>query len=353
MKNVFLFSILINISNITFTQNKIDDQFCIEGKILDNIHDKDSIYFFNGDIDKKYYELPFVSSEIIKLKFRLCLTISYVHLYKIRFKSEKDILEWRGGYYFIDKNSNSLIIDSIDALSRVYSLRENEFYADFIPFMLDSNKFNSISSFIFEDPDRFESKLYEYVIANPNSYVALWFLIERFISEGHSEFRQNILNSFSNNIRNGKLWKIARSDFKSIRIKESNKFPRLQLLDTGFSIVKLKIKSSKYTLVNYWFSRCKPCLEEMPMLLKLYKEYHKKGFEIINISTDQSKNIPNWKAKIKGYNLIWPQYLDENGVESLKDNINKFPTNYLLDNRGKIIRKDIPFNELERLLKQI
>jgi hypothetical protein len=42
-----------------------------------------------------------------------------------------------------------------------------------------------------------------------------------------------------------------------------------------------------------------------------------------------------------------------NGIQASKESINYFPTNFLLDHQGKIIRKNIALEELERILEQI
>jgi len=325
---------------------------CINGSIRDVIFDNDSVYFFNGDIDRKYFESPNLSANITKSGFSICNTFSYPLLYKTRFKSEEETIEWRGGYFFLDNSSTKVTIDSIDELSRVEGASAAEFYSYFTPYILKGSKFTSISNMIYKEPLNFELKLRDYVKDYPNSYVALWFLIERYCSEGHSNLRQNILNSFSKRLKKERLWNIASEDFESIRIKEGKTFPMLPLLDTSLSMVSLEIKPAKYTLINYWFSKCKPCIEEIPKLNKLYLDYHKKGLDIISISTDQSKNILNWKDRINSNNLTWPQYLDKNGIEAKQDKINFFPTNYLLDNKARVIRKNISLEQLETLLNQ-
>ena len=59
-------------------------------------------------------------------------------------------------------------------------------------------------------------------------------------------------------------------------------------------------------------------------------------------------------CKVSYFNkLNWDQYLDLNGVQACKESINYFPTNFLLDQEGKIIRKNIALEELERILEQI
>lgn len=347
-----LLLITIGFCGFACAQSAREVSSCITGSIHDVMPDNDSIYFFNADIDPKYFESPSLSANINKYGFRICNTFSYPHLYRTRFKSEEETIEWRGGYFFIDNSSTKVSIDSIDELSIVEGESAAEFYSYFTPYILKGSKFSSISNMIYKEPLNFELKLRDYAKEYPNSYVALWFLIERFCNEGHSNLRQNILNAFSKRLKKEGLWNIASEDFESIRIKEGKTFPMLPLQDTSLSMASLEIKPAKYTLINYWFSKCKPCIEEIPKLNKLYLDYHKKGLEIISISTDQSKNILNWKDKINTKNLIWPQYLDNNGIEAKLDNIKYFPTNYLLDNKARVIRKNISLEELETLLNQ-
>jgi len=49
---------------------------------------------------------------------------------------------------------------------------------------------------------------------------------------------------------------------------------------------------------------------------------------------------------------MWPQYWDKDGLESKKLSITRFPTNFLLDNLGNIIKKDLSMPELAQFLKE-
>jgi len=125
------------------------------------------------------------------------------------------------------------------------------------------------------------------------------------------------------------------------------------LKDSFLNERNLEIPDSKFTLINYWFSRCKPCIEKIPQLKKLDSLYSAKSLTLINISVDSEKYLYLWKKRINDYKLNWDQYLDLNGIQASKESINYFPTNFLLDHQGKIIRKNIALEELERILEQI
>ena len=47
-------------------------------------------------------------------------------------------------------------------------------------------------------------------------------------------------------------------------------------------------KNADLTMINVWATFCPPCLDEMPELGKIAKEYKDKGFQIVGIVSDQS-----------------------------------------------------------------
>src|SRR5215472_9271975 len=50
--------------------------------------------------------------------------------------------------------------------------------------------------------------------------------------------------------------------------------------------MKLSDYSGKVVLVNLWATWCGPCRLETPELVKLHKEYHSKGVELVGLSTE-------------------------------------------------------------------
>ena len=105
-------------------------------------------------------------------------------------------------------------------------------------------------------------------------------------------------------------------------------------------------------MVDFWFSHCGPCIGQFDTMKKLYSEYHDKGFNIIGIARDNLNTIPSWKKIIKEKQLTWDQYLDLNGQICLSLDINFFPTNFLINQNGKIIAKNLSMVELSTFLKK-
>ena len=81
-------------------------------------------------------------------------------------------------------------------------------------------------------------------------------------------------------------------------------------------IVKISdfVKKNKLTLIDFWASWCGPCRAEMPNVIKAYKEYHAKGFEVVGVSLDNSKDA--WVKAIKTLGIPWKQMSDLKGWNS-------------------------------------
>ncbi len=103
----------------------------------------------------------------------------------------------------------------------------------------------------------------------------------------------------------------------------------------------------KVVLVDFWATWCPPCRREVPTIVAAYRKLHDKGFEVVGISLDQSKEQLMVFTKNNG--MPWPQYFDGKGWEnelSTRFHIEGLPTMWLLDKQGRI-RNDDPSDNLE------
>ena len=88
------------------------------------------------------------------------------------------------------------------------------------------------------------------------------------------------------------------------------------------------------------------------IIRNLYAKYKDIGFDVIGISVDKSDNKKDWLDGITKHKLNWRQYWDVEGKETNKFFIDTFPTSFLLDGEGKIIKKNILPEELEIFLSK-
>ncbi|KIQ85255.1 hypothetical protein RW25_12420 [Bacillus sp. L_1B0_8] len=124
------------------------------------------------------------------------------------------------------------------------------------------------------------------------------------------------------------------------------------------TINKEKIQLSKMKkdgiIINFWGTWCEPCQREMSAFQNIYKVYKEKDIEIISINSQESEIAV--KNFIKEKNLSFPVVIDTNGQIGNKYQVTTLPATYLIDSRGKIIKKhagEMNENMLEQWIKQI
>lgn len=198
-----------------------------------------------------------------------------------------------------------------------------------------------------------DNLLLDFVKTNPNSFVALWKLIEKFERNGYAKNYDEIFNLLSPQLKSKPTAETLRLAIKEASIFQiGSDFPVPKMKNTDESKADFFIPKAKYTLVDFWFSSCKPCLEQMPNYIQLYDDYQAKGFQIIGIATDREKFKANLESTITKFKIPWNNYWDKNGKQSSDWTITSFPTNYLLDENGKIMAKNISEKQLSELLKE-
>jgi peroxiredoxin len=130
--------------------------------------------------------------------------------------------------------------------------------------------------------------------------------------------------------------------------------PDFTMNDPEGKPVQLSSLRGKVVMIDFWASWCAPCRQENPNVVKLYNQYHPKGFEIIGVSLD--KDNENWVQAIKDDQLSWIHVSDlqywKNAV-ARQYGVNSIPQTYLLDKDGKIIAKGLRSEQLGAKLAEL
>ena len=96
----------------------------------------------------------------------------------------------------------------------------------------------------------------------------------------------------------------------------------------------------KVVLVNFWAIFCGPCRLEIPDFNELYEKYNKRGFEILGISTTDTKQ--NLEKFLKAYKMDYPVLFgtpsEIQKVTAAYGGIYSIPQSFLIDKDGQIIR---------------
>ena len=127
----------------------------------------------------------------------------------------------------------------------------------------------------------------------------------------------------------------------------------VQLVDASGTPVKLSAYAgvNKCVLIDFWASWCKPCIEEIPNLKKLYATYKAKGFEIVSISEDDDKNA--WLDAVNKYAMNWVQLADDQKHAGEIYALTVIPHTLLVDGNGIVVGKDLKGKELEDKIAEI
>ena len=148
--------------------------------------------------------------------------------------------------------------------------------------------------------------------------------------------------------------------FVSFDIKDSNtaksplsdfigkKLPEMILTDLNGNKISLNELNRKPTLINFWFTACAPCIDEMPVLNKIYEKY-KDDYNFIAVTYEPKDKVEKFLKKHK-YEFLQivdaKKFTDKLGLKAYpvnlfldKDGIVQFSENgipYVTDETGKI-----------------
>lgn len=116
-------------------------------------------------------------------------------------------------------------------------------------------------------------------------------------------------------------------------------FPDFKLTDLKGKDITLEDLKGKPTIINFWFTRCAPCIAEMPILNKIKEEYNS-DFNFVAITYETQQDVEKFLEK---YDFTF------NHIAGAKDFIDKmeiktYPLNFFLDKNGivKEVKYGIP-----------
>ena len=239
------------------------------------------------------------------------------------------------------QQENQLFADHKDAWDKVFGLMNkntdgdamNENYADFLASTVESNK------------DSFSEEEYETLSKDIETI--------RGIEEEIAKLEKESAASESSDNASSK------SD-ESTGVYKGFKGKDLDGNDVDDSL----FAKNKVTVVNFWFSGCKPCVGELSKLNELNEKLKEMGGEVVGINTDTLDNneagIKEAKEILKAQGASYKNLtFDSNStVGKYAGNIMAFPTTVLVDKDGNIVGE--PFiggiddqSNYDQLMKQI
>lgn len=330
------------------------------------------------------------------LFFLTCLTVSAQHAnYHIQGQLEGYPEGFLVKLYDLSKGTN-ILMDSTDLKNGKFSFKgplplgyqlmaimdirkiDKGYSMDYKKFWVDSNtltfegKFNDLThakvsgnvlnedeSELFrlmdQQPNNHIQVVQDFGKKNPNSLIAIKYLA-LYAHKMDKKTLKEYFDLFDLNPRNSifgqEIQAHLKSDIKNLKI--GDQAPDFTLPNKEGKKISLSQYKGKYVLLDFWGSWCNPCRLENKNLVKLYKEFHPKGFDILGVSIEGTREA--WLGSMEEDQVTWESLSDLNmdKTEPVRlYSVHSYPTNFLISPNGKIIDKNLRGEELQKKLKEL
>lgn len=122
-------------------------------------------------------------------------------------------------------------------------------------------------------------------------------------------------------------------------VKPGQVAPDFRLRDMNGQMVSLSDFRGKVVLLNFWATWCGPCRVEMPAMEELYRQYPRKDFEILAVSTD-AQGVAVTRPFQQENKLTFPILHDADFRVGLSYGARTLPMTFMVDRNG-IVRQQI------------
>lgn len=342
------------------------DRFTIQGTVDTTL--TDWVYLQKRD-DGPLQKIDSVQIQDGKFKFEG--TIRYPEVYYINIPATRSLIPFfvepsRISVDMIISDINNTVIKGSEAQTlfeayldqlEKFNQKLDEYYESYVKASEAGNveEASRLDSLLMAEDDNRANFIKQYALDNNKSFVSPYIVYQNSYNYD-LESLDKVMRNFDSSLDSSKYINFL-NDYLNVlrRTAVGQRYVTFMMQDsTGIFLPVADLVGEKYLLIDFWASWCSPCRAENPNLVSLYAEYKDKGFEILGVSFDTSRE--RWLKAIHDDNLTWPQVSDLAGWGNKAGKvygIRSIPSNVIIDPSGIIIAKNLRGDELRAKLQEI
>jgi thiol-disulfide isomerase/thioredoxin len=118
------------------------------------------------------------------------------------------------------------------------------------------------------------------------------------------------------------------------------------------SMVRLSDHSGKVIIVDFWATWCPPCVEMLPVLSKLHRNFSDKGLVVLSISLDRD-GLGALGTFVHENMIPYKVLMGNDKITRSFGGVSSIPTLFIVDREGRLVRKLTGYHSYGELKDQV